>query len=389
MQLKRKKRQAGDTLVEVLLAFSIFGAAAVTITRAMNEAYSQMFVNGQQSQVQAHMRGQLAIIQAAHDAEVKDPNTGVWDDITRVIADTDIDKWAAVNADGCTYTLNKNRLFFPTAAGGTWTDPQFAPKVTDAAHQAVNASSVTPSPDNGGVWIEAKYTPPDLVRNTRGYYDFYAKSCWSDAGDNRQIKSVMRFYDLVVPPGEGSAVVPTNPPSDPVQVTTIQIPGNGYLAGRCMSINPLEGNELFGSPPAGALFSNPSGSYPCGPIVGNNSTVYTCTNYDIEYPSSVVVAGRYQMTLSYQDALCGAGGEALNAGGSYFYRLEVYVNGVRDGAMVLNPDVPTAVYTFNSLPAGANIGFRWWNNRFFNTFLIFNKDPDFVFRNIRLDYLQP
>lgn len=389
MQLKRKKRQAGDTLVEVLLAFSIFGAAATTITRAMNEGFVQMFSSGQQSQVQGLMRGQLAIVQAAHDNEIKDPSSNIWDLIINEIGDNDTEKQAAVNADGCTYSLNKNRLFFTTANGGTWTQPESVAKVTSTANQAVAVRTVTPSPNGNSMWIEARYTPPGT--NNRGYYDFYAKSCWTDGRINRQLKTVLRLYDLVAPASEGSPLAPTAPPAAPPPpppppvVAPIQTPGSGYLAGRCTSINPLEGNETTQSPPASGFFTTPSGSYPCRSLAFNANTVYTCTNYDIEYPSSVITPGRYQLTLSYQDAVCDTGAiETLNAGISYYYHLEVYVNGVRNGAMVLSPDTTSGTYLFNSLNPGDRIGFRWWNNRFFPT--VPGKDPDFVFTNLRLDY---
>lgn len=385
MQLKRKKRQAGDTLVEVLLAFSIFGAAATTITRAMNEGYQQMFANGQQSQVQALMRGQLAIIQAAHDAEVKDPNSGLWETITGAIADSPQDDESAVNADGCTYTQHKNRLYFTTGSGGAWTQPQIRPKVTDPAHLAVSPRTVTPTPENGAIWVEAKYTPPDA--DSRGFYDFYVKSCWSDSRIARQLKTVSRLYDLVPATGESSQFTPNPPNQNPIPVDPVVMRGNEYSTGKCVPTTPLEGNEFTQTRPTNALFSSPSGMYPCGPIAGNPNTVYTCTNYDIEYPSQVTFAGRYQMTLSHLDAVCGGGAEVLSAGGAYSYRLEVYKNGTWVGTMNINPDSPSSTFPFDLLSPGDTIGFRWWNNRFFPTSP--GKDPDFTFTNIRLDYVQP
>lgn len=382
MQLKRKKRQAGDTLVEVLLAFSIFGAAATTITRTMNEGYSKMFISGQQSQTQALMKGQLAIVQAAHDAEVKDPNTSVWDNIIAAIADTDSTRRETVNADGCTYTINKNRIYFITAGGATWTQPQKVPAVTDTAHQAVTATTVTPKPDGTTIWIEAKYTPPNLITHSRGYYDFYVKGCWSDGSINRQLKTVTRLYDLVAPPGEGSPITPSPPPATPIVVDPIQFAGNPYRT--CLAQSPEEGNEALQSAPSGPLFSSPSYVFPCQPHSGG---VYSCTNYDVDYNSQVVVAGRYTMTVGYLDALCGsASSESLNtSGGEYYYRVEVYRNGVKEGSMALDPNLTQGTFTFNSLNPGDVIGFRWWNNRFIG---FTNKDPDFILRNVRLDYLQ-
>lgn len=205
---KLARAQAGDTLIEVLLAFAIFGAAAITITRAMNESLNQMFVHGQQSQVQAQMRGQLAIIQAAHDAEVRDPNSRIWDDIVIRIANdvsgSTINREKAVDADGCTYSESKNRLFFLTGDGGTWTAPSF---VTTPTPGPAPAETITPRPNGNSMWIEGRYVRHGAVvdgrTNTgRGYYDFYAKACWSDGRLERQQKTVMRLYDFVKTPTE-------------------------------------------------------------------------------------------------------------------------------------------------------------------------------------------
>ena len=90
------------------------------------------------------------------------------------------------------------------------------------------------------------------------------------------------------------------------------------------------------------------------------------------------------MTLSYADAVCGGGQEALAAGGAYFYRLEVYKNGTWLGTMNLDPDSSSGTFTFDSLSPGDTLGFRWWNNHFFPSNP--GKDPDFTFTNIRLEY---
>ena len=236
MQLKHRK-QAGDTLVEVLLAFAIFGMAATTIIRTMNDGFSRMFSSGQQSQVQALMRGQISIVQAAHSAEVKDPSYTVWDTLIDEIANdpagSSIYTQAAVNGDGCTYTLNKNRLYFATEPNGTWTVPQKKAAITSAAGQAVMAQTEAPSPDGISMWIEVKHTPHgSMVNGTtnqgRGYYDFYVKACWSDGRINKQLKTVTRLYELIPAPGEGSPVGFTIPPVAEA-VNPIQIVSNAFV----------------------------------------------------------------------------------------------------------------------------------------------------------------
>lgn len=209
--LKRRTKQTGDTLIEVLLAFSIFAMAVTTITRAMNDGYARMFSSGQQSQVQSLMRGQLALVQAAHDSEVKNPNSPAWDAIVASIAPNGPSKDAntrkQVNSDGCTYTLDKNRFFFNTAQNGVWTQPQMVAAAAAPGDQPARPDGVTPSPDGTSLWIEAKYTPPTTHpvtgKQSRGFYDFYVKACWTDKVQ-RQLKTLLRLYDLTTVAGEGS-----------------------------------------------------------------------------------------------------------------------------------------------------------------------------------------
>lgn len=390
MQLKHRK-QAGDTLVEVLLAFAIFGMAATTIIRTMNDGFSRMFSSGQQSQVQALMRGQISIVQAAHNAEVKDPSSTAWDTLIDEISNdpsgSSVYAQAAVNGDGCTYTLNKNRLYFATEPGDTWTEPQKEDAITAPAGQAVTVETVAPSPDGISMWIEAKHTPHgSMVNGTanqgRGYYDFYVKACWSDGRINKQLKTVTRLYELIPAPGEGSPVTPTAPPAAEA-VNPIEITGNAFA--NCVTLSNGEGTEAAG-PPSYPLFSSPdtTGSFPCRNTADGGT--YSCSNYDIGYASQVTVPGKYLLTVEYRDALCSSGAaQALNAAGAYSYRVQVYLNNAVVGNMILNPDVSQGTVTLDSVPPGAALGFRWWNNHWFSPADPSGKDPDFVITRLRLD----
>lgn len=185
---RSRRRQAGETLIEALLALSIFGAAALTVTRAMNEGYARIFASTQQSQVQSIMQGQLTIIRAAHNREVLDPGSTAWDTIVTAIG-SGTSATAAVNPDGCTYSANKSRLYFDTTTEGAWSA---GVRGVSARDIPVSPSSETPGPNGNNLWVEAQRGGGG---SARGYYDFYVKACW-DAGGERQQKSVMRLYDV-------------------------------------------------------------------------------------------------------------------------------------------------------------------------------------------------
>lgn len=380
MQLKRRS-QAGDTLVEVLLAFTIFGMAATTIIRTMNDGFTRMSSSGQQSQIQSLMRGQAAIIQAAHNAEVKDPGSTTWDTLIEAIAATPADRQTPVNGDGCTYTANKTRLYFDTDTNVPWTGPESRPAL--AVDTKVAADTVTPEPNGIAMWVEAKYTRHGALvngktNNGRGYYDFYTKACWSDGRVDRQLKTVTRLYELLPAPGEGSPVTATPPP--PPSPAQVSLNGSQYIAGRCVPQNPLT-NDSTVPAPTYPPYSSPNATYPCAAMSGYPQSVYSCSNYDVGYRPNVPAQGNYRLTIAYQDAICGGGPETLGA--AYSYKVAIYNNGTKVADMNLPADGGTAVLASMPLTVGTTneITLRWWNNHWITT-PTGNKDPDLVFMNL-------
>jgi type II secretory pathway pseudopilin PulG len=465
--------QRGETLIEVLLAFAILGIALVTVMRTMDGGLSSMFVSGQRSQVEAQMRGQLAVLQAAHQKAVTstDQSTADWTEIINAVATSAADREEDVTADGCTYSPNKNRLYFTTDTTGTWTGD-----VATKTGGTMVPNSVTPGPDGSTLWIEAQHVPQGTSDEfARGYYDFYIKSCWMGANSTpQQAKMITRFYDLAPTsatpdyndydfvagpassapcsntPGANGRISytvtnnnsfglgdisisvnggPSSPPVDlaanssvngtvsagfPVGTHTVRVTfldSNAYretpvtidpcpplpitvLGSSHTGCRPLydrEGDErVAGATAPSYSFMSNAGPYmyPCQTFSAPYNTVFACVNYDVRYNSGVAVAGRYRMTLRYLDANCGdASNEDLSAAiGRYTYRVEVFVNGAYDSSMYLSPGAPVLTYTHNfanPLPANAQIGLRWWNNRFIDPG---TRDPDLVIQNFTLVY---
>lgn len=451
----RSRLQRGETLIELLLAFAILSLALVTVMRTMNGGFGSLFVSGQRSQVESQMRGQLAILQSAHQQAVANPSGTEAANWNAIVASIGADPLKAVDADGCAYTSQKNRLYFAAGSGTSWTGT-----VGVRSTGALTTSTETPTPNGNTLWIEARHTPKKDF--ARGYYDFYIKSCWDGDGSVRQqAKMVTRFYDLDAPaapaydnmsfvasstgcanstPASNPKIsyVLSNPNNYPMgnvsvyvnsvllnthqlnssqtinyttpagygggqydltavldatgavvarQVTIplcpIDIRGSEYNAGQCRPLYDYEGQE-WNPRPTYAFLSNPGPySYPCQTFP-SYGTVYTCVNYDVNYPSRVTVAGAYRMTLSYLDANCGdASNETMNVTG-YYYRVDVYRNSIYAGTMSLSPGAPILDATFNFpvLNPGDTIGFRWSNNRFINPGM---RDPDLVIYNIRLE----
>lgn len=411
MSLMRHKRQRGDTLVEVILAFAIFGVAVVTVTRTMNTGLSRVFVSTQESQVNSIVEAQRTLLQRARDEAVRDPQqvtTGHWATLVAALAsnpssNTKLEK--AVNADGCTYTGDKNRVFFPMTGSDWLVVNQVAS--TGNTDTAATASDVTPSgADGNSVWIEGQYTTEP---GGRGYYDLYIKACWQNTGGSvdvpRQLKTVIRLYDpdssaIAAAPGPAPGGGGGGGPSAPVIKSIL---GSAHMPGRCTSIIPGEGTEA-GTPPlrTAPLFSVPSSDirYPCVSLTDTPSSVFSCTNYDVGYNTGLTAAeaGIYKMRIYNKDADCAGwlavgppptrNARPLNASAyGYRYQVDVFtstdtVTWSKVTTMSIDPDQTFAEYTFAYLPANASIGFRWFNNHFIGPSWI---DPNLVITNIELE----
>lgn len=181
----RGERQAGDSLVEVMLAFAVMGLVVASVTRIMNDTYSNIFASGQRSQVESLAKGQLAILRAAHDREVASPESTEWDQILTELTPTN----AAVSTDGCVRT--KRGIGFNTETTGNWMTPTAAILPSAAPGNRVTPTEGLPVP-GVSMWIEVQFGEGG---SSRDFYDFYVKSCYGGVGGvPQQSKSVLRLY---------------------------------------------------------------------------------------------------------------------------------------------------------------------------------------------------
>ncbi len=180
------RRESGDTLVEVLIAITILGAAAVAGLGIMNFGFGAILNSIERTQVQASINSQLSLLQYARDAYVQagrpaTPAEGgakIWQDIMLNMTTANYSK--DVCKSDASPNTNTGRKPFYIKENGT----DQVPLTTFPAANGV------PTLGNG-LWVEA--VRPSASTN---YIDFYVKACWQPvAGStNQESRSVMRLY---------------------------------------------------------------------------------------------------------------------------------------------------------------------------------------------------
>lgn len=178
------RQQSGDTLVEVLIATAILGAAVVVGLGIMNFGFGTILNSIERTKVQASVNSQLSLIQFVRDAYVRagrqatpsDPAASTWAEIVNNIATT------IYSSDVCMTNAAPNtaavRNPFYINADGT------APVV------GIPASATSTPTTGNGLWVEA------VRPSGANYVDFYVKACWQPAAGatNQESRSTMRLY---------------------------------------------------------------------------------------------------------------------------------------------------------------------------------------------------
>lgn len=197
-----RKRERGDTLIEVLLAMGMLGVLITitytSMTRSMAVAYNSL----DRTNTQAMMNGQANILRAIHSERLSGGGSPtLWDSIESLaITDNDMTEEVsdAAREDGCTFggRLPEKRFYIdPTS------NPLALRLGSDVTITNVRDTTVSGGPQLGnGLWIEAyKLTPRDGGGISDEVYTFYIKACtppiYGDGSEvPRQTTSVVRLY---------------------------------------------------------------------------------------------------------------------------------------------------------------------------------------------------
>jgi len=181
-------RERGDTLVEVLIATAILGAAVVAGLGAMNYGFGLILNAIERTQVQASVNSQLALVQYARDEYLRaqrDPagslGAGIWQQIVDRTATGYNQGVCTANAAPATDDAANKPFYINDQGTALVPAPPAAATATPFAGQ--------------GLWVEAvKSADPAVARSN--YIDIYVKACWKPivGNTNQEARTVMRLY---------------------------------------------------------------------------------------------------------------------------------------------------------------------------------------------------
>lgn len=372
----------GDTIIEVLLAFTVFCLIAVLGMNLMNQGTATAQRAMEITQVKQQIDAQVEALRAAQqDYFAKGgaaPGTGTpadsWKSIT-TLADVS----AGTIGNTCSVSSSNGFIMNPVTAtkGGIISDVNALP-AGEAPHAQVQLSGATVK--SYGIWIEK--TKVDGTNSDSKAYDFRVRACWYGPGVNSpmQLQSVVRLFDTArqgaapVPLGNGVGGIAPSPPTLVAVATNIS-------CGKASAVGSWDN-----------YFDSSSQCYP-GIAAGSG---YFCANYSINLtPQSGAsfAAGSYRLTLKYQNHDWGnCSGPGPIAASGYSYQTNIRLNNagspVRSASLPADGSEKQYTYTFD-IPAG---GVNTVNLEWINDFWIPGspqRDPNFQYNSILLEKVGP
>lgn len=199
----KRRFQGGDTLIEVLFAFSILSLVIVGAMAIMNQGTLASQRSLETTLVRNEIDSQATTLRFLHDAYVAAYQTN-----GTYAANTPAGQWKAM-ADSLTATAASS---FDTGAMTCQSPPSDAFILDGAQAKYVKGNSVILKPavtyarvnydsishqltDADGIWIEG-IRSPDHTQNT-GYIDFHIRACWQNPGQGpvMTIGTIVRLYE--------------------------------------------------------------------------------------------------------------------------------------------------------------------------------------------------
>lgn len=201
----RLAEQAGDTLIEVLFAFSVLSLVIIGALSIMNQGTNASQRSLETTLVREEIDSQAATLRFLHDAYVAkfDPN-GTYD------VNTPAGQWvkmaSAINATSASSFANVTSC--PAAPSGSFIlDPGNATYInaTNVLVPTDTYAQLTYDPNTGaiqkaqGIWIEAirSQQSADVNKQNTRFIDFHIYACWPGPGSGppMTIGTIVRLYE--------------------------------------------------------------------------------------------------------------------------------------------------------------------------------------------------
>lgn len=209
-----RRTQAGDTLIEVLFAITVFSLIVVSALALMNQGSASAARSLETSLVRQQMDNQTETLRFLHESYTtnyrhgysSDPNltltgpTGEFYTIVKLVNTT-----AATSST----PLDDTATTCPTPPGGSFilntktatvrSNPTIFRPATTYAQLIFNQATPTVLTSSEGLWIEAirSSNSSDPSQSNSGYIDFHIHACWDAPGIAmpKHMSTIVRLYE--------------------------------------------------------------------------------------------------------------------------------------------------------------------------------------------------
>lgn len=203
----RHRRQAGDTLIEVLFAITTFSLVVVTSLAIMNQGTAASMRSLQITLVRQEIDSQAETLRFLSSAYVSayypgyapnlvDSVTSPAEEYYRVlnsVTATSVSRFGGDNPKACpaapsgSFVLNTRLARYLAYNPAKFTAAGAFSEVTYNTSDTIDKS--------GGIWIEAAKSTP--APGVPGYVDFHIRACWSATGSNMptNLGTIVRLYE--------------------------------------------------------------------------------------------------------------------------------------------------------------------------------------------------
>lgn len=187
--------QRGDTIIEALLAFTVFSLVSVGAMTVMNQATNASQRSLEITLVRQQIDAQAEALRAAQQAFSRG-NAGSATEWSRVATGPTTNSTVYTSETVCPAqaNLSSNRAFMMNPATAAFVPGNSWYNNIDGASALPYARAA--GTQSHGIWIERRYIGSGSV-NIPNSYDFTIRACWFGAGMNRpmQIKTSVRLYE--------------------------------------------------------------------------------------------------------------------------------------------------------------------------------------------------
>jgi len=395
-------KHTGDTLIEVLLAVSVFAMLAVGAIMIMGQGNNAGQRALEQTLVKQEIDSQVQMLRAIQQNHFATPVAEVDDAWTKVIGPSTS---VATSASGneCPAIGSDHFILNPRKAP---LEILKTPKIQDitaaTAPPYAQIQYETATPQNidkaYGLWIERKAVDDSINKTTS--YEFTVRACWFGPGSSvpMQLSSVVRLYGKAVvadtappatggsgSPSGGSGTLGTTPTTPTTPTATFSITG-ATLAG-------CSGAGSFTDPGyAGLRHCNPP------------EPLYSCVDYAVNIRPNIdrdyfrYRSGTYRLVIKYRDKSDGCSSYADPPAG-YSYRVVVTDRMGWRPLTVMRLPAGQTEYTSDTFELYGffgrdEINLEWINNCWLNTqgqcipdseAASAYADPDLVYESITLE----